>query len=37
MEDGRIAESGTHDELRAAGGAYAALWQAWSHNRNAGP
>ncbi|WP_405719255.1 ABC transporter ATP-binding protein/permease [Streptomyces sp. NBC_01537] len=36
MEDGRIAESGTHDELRAAGGTYAALWRAWSRNRDDG-
>ncbi|MFI9587538.1 ABC transporter ATP-binding protein [Streptomyces sp. NPDC052236] len=34
MEDGRIVESGTHDELRTAGGPYAALWQAWSENRS---
>ncbi|SFP61533.1 ATP-binding cassette, subfamily C [Actinomadura madurae] len=33
MEDGRVVESGTHDELRAAGGRYAALWQAWSGAR----
>lgn len=34
MEDGRVAESGTHDELRAAGGPYAALWRAWAENRS---
>ena len=37
MENGRIAESGTHDELRAAQGPYAALWQAWSENRSTEP
>jgi ABC-type multidrug transport system fused ATPase/permease subunit len=30
MEHGRIAEQGTHDELIAAGGAYASLYGAWS-------
>ncbi|WP_344296319.1 ABC transporter ATP-binding protein, partial [Streptomyces synnematoformans] len=35
MEEGRVAESGTHDELRAAAGPYAALWQAWSAGRGA--
>jgi ATP-binding cassette subfamily C protein len=29
MEDGRLTELGTHDELVAAGGAYAALWRTW--------
>jgi ATP-binding cassette subfamily B protein len=27
LEDGRVAESGTHDELVDAGGLYAALWR----------
>ncbi|MEV8314138.1 ABC transporter ATP-binding protein [Streptomyces sp. NPDC059900] len=35
MEGGRIVESGTHDELRAGSGPYAALWQAWSGTRTA--
>ncbi|MCL3820074.1 ABC transporter ATP-binding protein [Aeromicrobium wangtongii] len=30
MHEGRIVEEGTHDELVAAGGRYAALWSAWS-------
>jgi ABC-type multidrug transport system fused ATPase/permease subunit len=29
VEDGRIAELGSHDELVAAGGAYTALWRSW--------
>ncbi|HEY0950762.1 ABC transporter ATP-binding protein [Nocardioides sp.] len=33
VEDGRIAELGSHDELVAAGGSYAALWESW-HGRN---
>ncbi|MET7675362.1 ABC transporter ATP-binding protein [Streptomyces seoulensis] len=40
LSDGRVVESGTHPELLAAGGAYAALWHAWSGSRSpaeAGP
>ncbi|CAB4995740.1 MAG: ATP-binding cassette domain-containing protein [Actinobacteria bacterium] len=29
VEDGRITEAGSHDELVAARGAYAALWDSW--------
>ncbi|MFJ2392290.1 ABC transporter ATP-binding protein [Streptomyces sp. NPDC087843] len=29
MEDGMLTELGTHDDLVAAGGAYAALWRSW--------
>ncbi|MEH1170057.1 ABC transporter ATP-binding protein [Micromonospora sp. CPCC 205539] len=29
MEDGRITEIGSHDDLVAADGAYAALWHSW--------
>jgi ABC-type multidrug transport system fused ATPase/permease subunit len=29
VEDGRITESGSHDELVAANGPYAALWHSW--------
>ncbi|MCX4728189.1 ABC transporter ATP-binding protein [Streptomyces sp. NBC_01306] len=35
MADGRLAELGTHDELVAAGGAYAALWNTWHGARPA--
>jgi ATP-binding cassette subfamily B protein len=30
LENGRVAESGTHDELLAAGGLYYALYSAWT-------
>lgn len=33
LDEGRVVESGTHDELVAAGGHYATLWQAWSATR----
>ena len=33
VEDGRIAELGSHDELVAAGGSYAALWRSWRGDR----
>ncbi|MDI5977386.1 ABC transporter ATP-binding protein [Amycolatopsis magusensis] len=33
LDDGRVAESGTHAELVAAGGRYARLWAAWSGQR----
>ncbi|MGW5639304.1 ABC transporter ATP-binding protein, partial [Streptomyces sp. NPDC003832] len=36
MEAGRIVETGTHDELRAAAGPYATLWAAWSDTRDTG-
>ena len=32
LEDGQIAEQGTHDELIAAGGPYAKLYGAWSES-----
>ena len=32
VEDGRITEYGSHPELLAAGGAYAALWRSWQGN-----
>lgn len=37
MDSRHIAETGTHDELRASAGPYAALWQAWSHTRDTAP
>jgi len=36
VEDGRIRELGSHDELVAAGGAYADLWRSW-HGRPPDP
>jgi ABC-type transport system involved in Fe-S cluster assembly fused permease/ATPase subunit len=31
MIDGRITELGSHDELLAVNGDYAALWRSWRH------
>ncbi|CAM02315.1 ATP-binding cassette subfamily C protein [Saccharopolyspora erythraea NRRL 2338] len=33
LDAGQVVETGTHDELVAAGGRYAALWKAWSDTR----
>jgi ATP-binding cassette, subfamily C, bacterial len=36
LDRGRVVEDGTHDDLVAAGGAYATLWRAWSGRGTAG-
>ncbi|MGH9043092.1 MAG: hypothetical protein ACRDZ3_23010, partial [Acidimicrobiia bacterium] len=33
LDAGRLVEVGAHDELLAAGGVYAELWDAWSAGR----
>ena len=33
MEDGRIVERGSHDDLVSSGGRYAELWSVWSRGR----
>ena len=36
VADGKIIEIGSHDELIASGGSYAALWRSW-HGENGSP
>jgi ABC-type multidrug transport system fused ATPase/permease subunit len=36
VADGKITEIGSHDELIASGGSYAALWRSW-HGENSSP
>ncbi|MQA07685.1 MAG: ATP-binding cassette domain-containing protein [Pseudonocardiaceae bacterium] len=37
LDAGRVVEIGSHDELVAAGGPYATLWEAWSDTRQHSP
>jgi ABC-type multidrug transport system fused ATPase/permease subunit len=37
VEDGRITELGTHDELISHNGSYAALWRAWQQTGQLAP
>jgi ATP-binding cassette subfamily C protein len=36
LDEGQVVETGTHEDLVAAGGRYAALWAAWSAGREDG-
>jgi ATP-binding cassette subfamily B protein len=36
LDDGRVVEDGTHDDLVAADGIYAAMWQAFADSSNVG-